>query len=272
MPDSQLIKSTSVSAFLRHHARIKELVDSARTALVEADRTAREAGFESDSRPWTALASLFDQPRPKCVQFLAAGGVERVMQEVDARAWQYLLRQSGVESFMTASALARWRQQIDARTFIPVSPEAVASTLSELRDRRLEYFEDGVIETFRSLSWDYKTNNPFLLEKRIILKGFARVDGRSISFYTEATSRVDDLARVLAVVDGNPMPDVRYGTMYACDKAHSDGLRTLEQPYYFLRWFKNGNAHLEFRRPDLVRGLNEIIARRFPGALPYARK
>ncbi|ONZ24329.1 hypothetical protein A8F44_22135, partial [Burkholderia cenocepacia] len=34
-----------------------------------------------------------------------------------------------------------------------------------------------------------------------------------------------------------------------------------------LRWFKNGNGHLTFKRADLVDRMNLILAKHYPNAL-----
>lgn len=40
-----------------------------------------------------------------------------------------------------------------------------------------------------------------------------------------------------------------------------------ENAYLHLRWFKNGNGHLSFKRPDLIDKMNLILAKHFPNAL-----
>lgn len=42
----------------------------------------------------------------------------------------------------------------------------------------------------------------------------------------------------------------------------------LNDDYLHLRWFKNGNGHITFKRPDLVEQMNLILAKHYPHALP----
>ncbi len=44
-----------------------------------------------------------------------------------------------------------------------------------------------------------------------------------------------------------------------------------EDDYCRARAFKNGNLHLEFKRPDLLDKLNEQIADHYANTLPDAR-
>ena len=84
------------------------------------------------------------------------------------------------------------------------------------------------------------------------------------------TPKVDEtLAAVRAYIKGpEPEPDHRGGTMMEADKAHQAGRSIIEHEYYRLKWFKNGNAHIEFKRADLVATMNAILAKHYPGALP----
>lgn len=43
--------------------------------------------------------------------------------------------------------------------------------------------------------------------------------------------------------------------------------RETARAYFHLRWFKNGNGHLTFSRPDLVEAMNRILAKHYPNAL-----
>lgn len=44
-----------------------------------------------------------------------------------------------------------------------------------------------------------------------------------------------------------------------------------EDDYVQVKLHLNGNAHCVFKRADLVDGLNAIIAKRYPNALPCPR-
>ena len=39
---------------------------------------------------------------------------------------------------------------------------------------------------------------------------------------------------------------------------------------FAIRYFQKGNAHITFKRPDLIEKMNDIIARYFPSTLPHA--
>lgn len=121
-------------------------------------------------------------------------------------------------------------------------------------------FERGVLQCFRRLSWDYKTNQPFKFGKRIIVRRL--LTSGSPNFHV--TNELDDLIRVFSILDGKPEPDHRNGAYYLV----SDARRSeAEHDYFSLRWFKNGNGHLTFKRADLVNQMNKILAKHYPNAL-----
>ncbi|MGS3887278.1 DUF4942 domain-containing protein, partial [Escherichia coli] len=45
------------------------------------------------------------------------------------------------------------------------------------------------------------------------------------------------------------------------------GKESYEDEMFSIRYFKQGSAHITFRKPELVDRLNDIIAKRYPGQL-----
>lgn len=187
---------------------------------------------------------------------------------VDSAAWQYLMHESGLRSLMDANARATWDKAIAAGEVPELTAANVRSTFKMLHDSRGEMFERGVIACFKSLAWDYKTNLPQKFGKRIIVRNL-------ISGYSGCgTDRLDDLNRVLHVLDGKLEPDHRNGI---AEKLRAGGFSSWTgrvygvceaSPYMTIRTFKNGCGHVTFARPDLVDKMNMIIAKHYPGALP----
>ena len=124
-------------------------------------------------------------------------------------------------------------------------------------------FERGVLQCFQRLSWDYKSNQPFRFGKRIIVKYL--LSSGSTNF--RVTNELDDLIRVFCILDGKPEPDHRNGAYSFISDAQRMRHTEAENDYFHLRWFKNGNGHLTFKRPDLVEKMNQIFAKHYPNAL-----
>lgn len=219
---------------------------------------------DSTGKPWTLEAS----PQADLERITRLG--------VDQSAWQYLMHQSGLRTFMDADARKKWDAAV-ADGDVPEFNEAnVRSTFTMLYDSRADMFERGVIACFKGLAWCYKTNLPQKFGKRIVLR-FARYAvtagrwgsaGMLGSVNYDATNRLDDLTRVFHVLDGKPEPDVRQGWYGRLGQANKVTDPDPEDDYMRIRCCRNGSGHVTFKRPELVDKLNRILAKHYPGALP----
>ena len=208
-------------------------------------------------------------------------GLEDMIKGVDATAWDHLLTASGLRTFMDAAARKQWDDDIGAGKVVELTEENIASTFSALYDSRGAMFEEGVINVFKSLSWSYKTNQPCRFGKRIIMRYCVEVWGGGVKYTTglkyEAGNKLDDLVRVLLVLDGKPEPDSRQSARHILNEMRwmrDDGtvnLATLHE-VISIRGFKNGNGHITFLRLDLVDKMNQILAKHYPNALPPAEE
>ena len=173
-----------------------------------------------------------------------------------------------IERLMRRSALARekWDKAVSAGDVPELTDANIRSTFKMLHDSRGEIFERGVIACFKGLAWDYKTNLPQKFGRRIVMTYLTGSYGHS------KCDQLDDLVRVLSVLDGKPEPDHRRGIYSAISAAGLNGwpckAGVVETEYLSIRTFKNHNGHVTFKRPDLVDKMNLIIAKHYPGALP----
>ena len=189
---------------------------------------------------------------------------------IDAAAWRYLMQESGMRSLMSASKRSEFDDQVSKSRMPELTREAVYATFGALHESRAEMFDQGVIECFKKLSWEYKTNLPQKFGKRIIVSYLTYPYGINSS----AADRLDDLMRVFHVLDGKPEADYRQGCyvqLGAAFRAQSEWPKSYQNDYFELRLFRNGNGHLCFKRLELVDAMNAIIARHYPNALAAPR-
>lgn len=208
---------------------------------------------DSSGRPWTLERS----PQADLDKTLRLG--------IDAAAWQYLMHESGLRSLMDAKARETWDKSISDGEIPEFTEGNVRSTFKMLHDSRGDMFERGVIACFKSLAWCYKTNQPQKFGKRMVMTHLSGYHSY------QRCNELDDLMRVLHVLDGKPEPDHRGGISAMLRAAGLDYSRrtgVAENAYLSIRCFKNGNGHVTFKRLDLVDKMNLIIAKHYPGALP----
>lgn len=210
---------------------------------------------DSSGKPWTL---------DRC----PAAELEKQMRiGIDSCAWQYLMHESGLRSLMDAKARETWDKAIAQGEVPELTDSNIRSTFKMLHDGRGEMFERGVIACFKNLAWCYKTNLPQKFGKRIV------VTHLSSGYSSSNTDRLEDLNRVLHVLDGKPEPDHRSGISAQLNAGGFTSWSrrvygTCSTTYMDIRTFKNGNGHVTFTRLDLVDRMNLIIAKHYPGALP----
>jgi hypothetical protein len=271
-----VVKSVSIDNMLNQRAAVLQRVENALGLLREARSIADAAhiGFprlKIDENPYSLRAGLLDDDR-------AAEVMTEIGKLVDRFAWQHMMNESGLRTFMDARAREDWNKAIQKNDFPEFTFPNISATFRMLHSSRIDMFERGVIAVFKYLSWDYKTNRPFAFGKRIVMRGIRGYVTRSghkwgcpknFGYLNHGgTDALDDLVRVFSVLDGKPEPDHRNGMWSQISGADSRKEDFVDGPYFHLRWFLNGNGHLTFKRPDLVDKMNRILAKHYPGALP----
>ncbi|EIT7187625.1 MAG: DUF4942 domain-containing protein [Serratia marcescens] len=197
--------------------------------------------------------------------------MKAITRSIDRDIWRDLMLKSGMLSLMDAQARAEWHNSLEKEDIPTVNEANILSTFEQLHKSKGEVFERGVINTFKSLSWDYKTNCPCRFGKKIIVEGVVKHDQWGFGLnWGRQRDRLTDLERMLMLLDGKPIPDNREDvTRRLGDHIHSKRSSTYyEDDMFAIRYFQKGSAHITFKRPDLIEKMNDIIARHFPSALP----
>ena len=260
MSGTDLVPSLSITNLVNQRTAVVERVRTALDLLGEAEQLAKAAhlGF-----PRLVLDDSYAcRGRPTVTSDYAKRdeAQDAIVRVIDVSGWSYLLSESGLRTFMDAQAREQWGRQLAEGEVPELTAANIEATSAQLYAARGDMFERGVIQCFRRLSWDYKTNQPFKFGKKIIVKRLLS-DGY---LNHRVTNELDDLIRVFHVLDGQPEPDHRQGAYYWISEVRST---EAENTYFHVRWFKNGNGHLTFKRPDLVEQMNRILAKHYPNAL-----
>jgi hypothetical protein len=226
------------------------------------------------ARTWNSPASTFDIRQSHlvkdntriCGKHATKGeGVKLAALTVDYYGWSYLMKESGLMTFMDAAARDQWTRQLTEGEAPAFTVENIEAVFRNIHAERGNTFERGIVNCFKNLSWDYATNQPFKFGKRVVMKHLCdRIFGYP---QTGITSQLADFARAFHILDGKPEPDNRQSFDGAVDAARKEGKTEAENEYFSIRWFKNRNGHLTFKRPDLVEQMNRIIAKHYPHAL-----
>jgi predicted RNA methylase len=183
----------------------------------------------------------------------------------------------------------------------PFTAENVRASIRQWREESIETFARGVANVFSALDSRFKSHDGFKVGSRVIL---GRMFSEWGSSRYETIDSFVDVERAFMVLDGVPRPEIdpwrgvtdedlakMHPKLRACyhqvegETAWHFGLSGIlrrrrstphqsehESPYMKVRVFKNGNAHLWFKRPDLVASINALLADYYGGALGYGRE
>lgn len=198
--------------------------------------------------------------------------MKAITRNLDRGIWRDLMKRSGMLSLMDAQARDQWYNSLEKEDIPTVSEANILSTFEQLHQSKSEVFERGVINVFKGLSWDFKTNSPCKFGKKIIVTGLVKCERRGFGLnWGWQRDRLADLERMLMILDGKPIPDSRADvTRRLGDHIHDNRHSThYEDEMFSIKYFQKGTAHIIFKRLELVDKLNEIIARHYPGLLAH---
>jgi len=196
--------------------------------------------------------------------------MKAMTRNIDRRIWRDLMNKSGMLSLMDAQARDEWHKSLEKDNIPAISEDNILSTFEQLHQSKGEVFERGVINVFKGLSWDYKTNNPCYFGTKIIVNNLVKYDkwGYSLSWGWRR-DQLADLERMLFLLDGKTIPDNRHDVTIRLMDFIRDNPRqqVFGDDLFTIRLFQKGSGHITFKRMDLVEKMNDIIANHYPGML-----
>lgn len=197
--------------------------------------------------------------------------MKAVTRNLDRSIWRDLMKRSGMLAIMDAQARDQWYRNLEGDTIPAISGESIYSTFEQLHRDKGEVFERGVINVFKSLSWDYKSNNPCTFGKKMIANGLVSYNQWGFSLnHSYRRDQLADLERMLYFLEGKAIPDNQQDVavrLYEHITTNRLKAEVYEDEYFTIKDFMKGSAHLTFKKPALMDKMNDIIAKHYPGML-----
>ena len=196
--------------------------------------------------------------------------MKAITRNLDRGIWRDLMKKSGMLSIMDAQARDQWYNSLEKEDIPVVSEANILSTFEQLHLNKIDVFERGVINVFKGLSWDYKTNSPCSFGKKIIVNNLVTHNRWGFNLnWGWRRDHLADLERMLFLLDGKPIPDNRGDvTPRLMDHIRDNPSKDVyEDDFFSVRYFQKGTAHITFKRPDLTEKMNDIVAKHYPGML-----
>lgn len=194
-----------------------------------------------------------------------------ITRNIDRSIWRDLMLKSGMLTLMDAEARNQWAKNLEEGDLPAITEANILSTFEQLHHNKQDVFERGIINVFKGLSWDYKTNNPCYFGKKIIVNNLVKHDrwGYSLNWGWRR-DQLADLERMLHLLDEKTIPDNRHDVSirfmdFVRDNPHQ---QVFEDDLFTIRYFQKGSGHITFKRLDLVEKMNDIVAKHYSGMLP----
>ncbi|HID9072490.1 TPA: DUF4942 domain-containing protein [Enterobacter kobei] len=194
-----------------------------------------------------------------------------ITRNIDRSIWRDLMLKSGMLTLMDAEARSQWAKNLEEGDLPAISEANILNTFEQLHHNKQDVFERGIINVFKGLSWDYKTNNPCYFGTKIIVNNLVKHDrwGYSLNWGWRR-DQLADLERMLRLLDGQTIPDSRHDVSIRFMDFIRDNPRAqiFEDDLFIIRYFQKGSGHITFKRLDLIEKMNDIVAKHYPKALP----
>lgn len=195
--------------------------------------------------------------------------VDGCLARFDRDAWMLLLKRSRMAELMSHQDKDAYYQQL-RDTPPALTRESVVGTFTELFGNRQATWRRSVVELFAGLAGHYKSHDPFKISRRMILPNAMSWAGWS--FYTHADDKVDDLQRVIHVIQGAEPPASEEQWSRLIDRARREGAKGWQaKGQVEFRWFKNGSLHIWMQDDAIIAAINDIIAEHYGAALAGRR-
>lgn len=262
---NQIIRRATIDETEAHRNRAVELFGAAWDTLQEAYKAARAA----------SPSGLYELPglrfgRDQWDVDTREKYVSRVTAEVDRGVWSHLVKATGLERLMDRTELERFREDLRAAP-PPATAENCAATFERLIGEADVIFKRGIALAFARLDRRFRSHDGFKIGARVVLSNMMSECGFWHS-YRRHDDTLADIERAFAVLDGKPAPERHAGIVGAVDEARRKGgigakAYEVESEHFRVRVFKNGNAHIWFKRDDLVERVNLLLADYYGAAL-----
>ena len=193
---------------------------------------------------------------------------------VDTDVWAFIVETTDLERLMDRTAKADLHRSLMENP-PEVTEENVFATLQQFMLDADMIFRRGIAKCFSSLDRRFRSHDGWKIGARVILDHAFNEYGRW-NYYRDQQAAIQDIERTFLTLDGRQVPPSYAGILGAIDRER--GIRwdrrqsETENEYFKIRIFKNGNAHIWFKRDDLVRQVNKLLGEYYGEVIPEERE
>lgn len=259
--NNQLAVRHSAQAMVEAYLKSVERIKAAYAELRDIENNLNEV-FANDG--YLRIGTL---PRPHGLDEANERNLNRVLSEIKRNVWLRLYALLEIERSMTPARAEEMRKKIESDDMPDIAEQTVFEILETLRQNASAYADELVSEAYaliKSADKKYKTNeaNQYEVKDKVIFRAWSTTNKYvgAWSMYDYARENLLTLDRVFHALDGKSVKAHSYQSplIDAVNLASkSDG--EVETDYFRVAAKKNGNAHIKFKRADLVARMNQIV-------------
>lgn len=177
-------------------------------------------------------------------------------------AWKRIIERIEIRRVMSVAAEKELDKWLESGELPDLTETALMQMLEMAFSQSKEYLKEAVAEVFEFLRphrSKLKTNTEYEVPLKVIMVGWVECNQWSKKFSERyhCMKEIKALDKVFHSLDAKGMPAEYNGSLLnAINSSGTSGLG--ETDYFRFKCCKNGNLHLEFKRPDLVAELNQI--------------
>ena len=243
---------------------MSELVLSTDIELRVARRDKAIELFQQASDLMSEAHSLCDLPLDRRhLQYRGGLKMEEIRAEIDRRLWRQSLIDSGLSNLMSERLKSEARSSLEKE--VPeFTIDNIVASFNDFGTRLDEIEMQGLVDMFRGLSWDHKSNRAAALTKKVIIKNaFDYRFGDSLYMHTSTEETLTDLERIVCRSLGKTTPPVRETLGAKAStwfRKHQTPVPDYETDDLIIRGFQKGTMHILFKHPSMVETLNRKLA------------
>ena len=189
--------------------------------------------------------------------------VEGYIEKIKRAAWSRIIDKIQIRQRMSEKRQKQLTDTLEGDDLPDLTVENIYNLLEHYFNDSEEIQRELIDQVFKMLTpqgtWKpYKTNDRFVVGKKVILSGRLRLEyggGFGVNYYYGED--LNALERVFFILDGAPTPKDCYNSQLA-DAIDTCKDGTGETDYFEFTCYRNCNLHLKFKRLDLVEKLNAV--------------
>ncbi|MBB4066768.1 DUF4942 domain-containing protein [Gellertiella hungarica] len=263
---TDIIRKASIEELVAHRTRAIEAFAQAEAAIEAANAAAKRA---APSFQYAGGAQALASPSRS--RFSCKSQAEEWRRGVDRDCWNNLLMASGLGALMGAKQKGEFQKLLEDNP-PEFTVETAFATFADKMGNAGAIFNESVVNAFKSAPKGFKSNDSFHVGSRMILDYAVshymnHATWYSSSYGSQAIDIVRDLDRIMHQLDGKPFET---DATQIASVAMREGKSECETEYFRFRWFRKSTMHVWFKRDDLVREMNRIIADHYGAVLGQA--